>query len=130
MSSGLAPRALSMILILAGVIFLALAAAMGEIEFAIVLIFPIIWGSGIFAVLGILLIFLGFFLGITTFHFRSVATDVKREPRFQEGGRAKGAGVILIGPIPIVLGSDKTSTILVISLAIVLMILAILWFLL
>jgi len=130
MSSGLAPRTISMILILAGVIFLAIAAATGEIELAIVLIFPVIWGSGIFAVLGILLIFLGFFLGIATVHFRSAGTDVEGGTRFQEEGRIKGAGVILIGPLPIVLGSDKTSTILVISLAIVLTILAILWFLL
>jgi len=130
MSSGLAPRTLSMMLIVAGVIFLGIAAAMGEIEFAIVLIFPVIWGSGIFAALGILLIFLGFFLSIATVHFRSAGTDIERETRFQEGGRTKGAGVILIGPLPIVLGSDKVSTILVISLAIVLMVLAILWFLL
>lgn len=42
----------------------------------------------------------------------------------ESGGEVKGGGIILIGPIPIVFGTDKRYTIVMIILTIVIMLLA------
>ena len=67
--------------------------------------------------LGFLLIILGFVLAVT-----AMLIMVLRSPR--GSGSAKGAGLILIGPIPIVFGTDKQSVKIVMVLAIVLILLA------
>jgi len=67
--------------------------------------------------LGFLLIILGFALAVI-----AMLIMVLRSPRGPSS--AKGAGLILIGPIPIVFGTDKQSVKIVMVLAIVLILLA------
>ncbi len=80
-------------------------------------------------IFGMILIMLGFFL---------VAAGMMRSAKESEGledsalketreERIKGGGVILIGPVPIVFGTDKKDVPLLMLLAIVLMLLAIIF---
>lgn len=67
--------------------------------------------SAVFYALGIALIFVGVLIIIVAVVLLSVS-GVKK-------GKVKGGGAIIIGPIPIVFGSDKKSlkTVLLLSLA-------------
>lgn len=71
--------------------------------------------------LGIILIMLGFIL-VALSIMRS-AREAALDERGEE--KVKGGGVILIGPVPIVFGTDKRYALLLMLLAIVLMLLAI-----
>ena len=68
---------------------------------------------------------LGFLLIVFGFALALIATVIMivGSPRGSNSGR--GAGLLLIGPIPIVFGTDKQSVKLVMILAIVLILLAI-----
>jgi len=63
--------------------------------------------------LGFAIIFLGF-----TIAFVAVVLMVVRGAR--HGGKVKGGGAILVGPVPIVFGTDRESIKIVLILAIVL----------
>ena len=65
---------------------------------------------------GVLLVFLGF--GIIF-----IATILSSRTR-SEKGEMKGAGVVMIGPIPIIFGSDAKWTSIVVVLAIALVLLS------
>ncbi len=78
-------------------------------------------------VAGILLIIFGFFL-ITFGMMRSSRESEERDAEQEIGEKkVKGGGVILIGPIPIVFGTDKKYALILMILAIVLMLLAIIF---
>lgn len=78
--------------------------------------------------LGIVLIILGFFL-VAFGIMLSAKESAGLEERGQEPGevKVKGGGVILIGPVPVVFGTDKRYALLLMILAIVLMLLAIIF---
>jgi uncharacterized protein (TIGR00304 family) len=78
-------------------------------------------------VAGILLIIFGFFL--ITFDMMRSARESGENGAEQETKekKVKGGGVILIGPIPIVFGTDKKYALILTILAIVLMLLAIIF---
>jgi uncharacterized protein (TIGR00304 family) len=44
-----------------------------------------------------------------------------------EKGKVKGGGVVIIGPIPVVFGTDKESVKIILVLSIILMILVLVW---
>lgn len=67
--------------------------------------------------LGFLLIIFGFALALI-----AMVILIVRSPRGQ--GSARGAGLLLIGPIPIVFGTDKQSVKVVMILAVILILLA------
>jgi len=71
-----------------------------------------------FVVLGIILVLLGFVVIIA-------ATILTENPR-SEGRSVRGGGVVMIGPIPIIFGSDAKWASVAIALAIVLIALSIL----
>jgi uncharacterized protein (TIGR00304 family) len=76
---------------------------------------------------GILLIIFGFFL-ITFGMMRSARESEERGEEKDAGEKkVKGGGVILIGPIPIVFGTDKKYALILMILAIVLMLLMIIF---
>lgn len=119
-------RAASIILFASGMTALIMAALSGEVDFGLVLVFPVIWGTGILSAVGIFMIFAGIFLFYISFFFLipppvpeygAHIDDITQESRSHAGG------VILIGPIPIVFGSDWKTVRMVIILAIVLVLL-------
>ncbi len=78
---------------------------------------------------GMMLIILGFFLvaiGMMRSAMERRLEDRGSYQELKEDG-VKGGGVILIGPVPIVFGSDKRYALLLMILAIVLMLLAMLF---
>ena len=77
---------------------------------------------------GMMLIILGFFL-VAIGMVRSVRESASLEDRSQEtrDEKIKGGGVILIGPVPVVFGTDKRYALLLVILAIVLMLLSIIF---
>ena len=81
---------------------------------------------------GMILIFLGSFVFIFWSITRSIETRaVLKEEMNLSGAKSekiKGGGVIMIGPLPIVFGTDKKYALIAIILAIVLMMLAIVFF--
>ncbi len=68
---------------------------------------------------GVVVIVLG--IGLV---FASIVMSTKKE-----GGRAEGGGVVLIGPIPIVFGSDAKWATVAVVLAIVLMLISLIFYL-
>ena len=72
---------------------------------------------------GFLLIIFGFALALVAMILMVVRSS-------RESGSERGAGLILIGPIPIVFGTDKQSVKVVMILAIVLILLVLAFFLL
>lgn len=74
-------------------------------------------------ILGIILIMLGLSLIV----FWMISRSSQRYPGEKTKENVKAGGIIMIGPIPIVFGSDKKSVLMVILLAIFLMILAIIF---
>ena len=100
------------------------AAALGQAEVQLFIIFPLISGTSWLFVLGIVLIIASFVLG---FIFAASAASVE-EPASAEPSRPgtvmtakpRYGGVVIIGPVPIVFGSDKRMTLIMLVLAVVL----------
>ncbi len=82
----------------------------------------------IFITAGILFILLGFFLAISGI-IRSKNEHVSEYNSAEEikDEKVKGGGVVLIGPLPIVFGTDKRFAIIAMVLAIVIMLLAVIF---
>ena len=107
-------------LLVAGLLTLALAISRGEATVYLIVIVPAVVGNGPFAFLGILLVFAGFFL---TFFFGLAAVPPPRSagplipptpptpdvPSPAVPPRRWG-GVVFLGPIPLVFGSDPKMT--------------------
>jgi uncharacterized protein (TIGR00304 family) len=120
-------QVLGPVFLLAGLIALAWAVANGEASVALVFVVPVVIGSGPFAFLGVLLIFVGFFL---TFLFwtsgaappvpgpAEVPTAAPAEP----GRPRRWGGVLFLGPIPLVFGSDPEMTRMMLILGVILFI--------
>ena len=111
---------------LAGVACIVVAAATGEAEVQLFIIFPLISGTSWLFILGIVLIVASFILG-----FVLAASAISEEQPPAQGpsphGPAEGrttrssryGGVVLIGPVPIVFGSDRTMALIMLVLAVV-----------
>lgn len=128
-------RSISLSMIVAGIFLVIYGIMKGEMQVALFLIFPVIYGTGIIGLIAVLMIFLGFFLVFLSFAIPSQrveepygSIEIER-PQTEKKSQVKGGGVVLIGPIPIVFGSDAKMAIVVMVLAIVLILLAILFFL-
>ena len=75
-------------------------------------------GQGTLAVLGLTFIILGFIVAFAAVLLLLIKNISLR-------GKAKGGGILMIGPIPIIFGTDKEMMKVLIGLAIVLMIFAV-----
>ena len=65
--------------------------------------------------IGLLLAIAGFVVGILAFII-AVAKSMRG------GGKVRGGGVVMIGPVPIIFGTDKQSTRMLVLLGIILMV--------
>ena len=110
---------------LAGILILALAVARGEGSLYLVLIVPVVVATGPLALLGIVLVFAGFLLTFWFWPSRSAgephglaSLPVSREGRPQAAPPTRRwGGVLFLGPIPVIFGSDPrlTRTMLVVG---------------
>lgn len=106
-----------MMVLFLGMIFILLGILEGDANIALFLFFPVIYGTGIYLMLGILLIFISFLLFfIFPFRTRYTSHRGRSEKNFsynrqeeKELGSTYG-GVIFIGPIPIFFGKDVSTT--------------------
>lgn len=100
---------ISLILFLAGIFFMFAAFLSGDIEGGFFIIFPFLIGSGVYAFLAILFIF----LALITFAFGTLESlgefpgeDMELIPERTVNKKVEGGGVLLIGPIPIIFGTS------------------------
>jgi len=109
-----------------GIACIAAAAASGEVDVRLFLIFPVFSGSSWLFILGTLLIVLSFFIG-----FAMIAIGGMEPNRSQPGGmephssaitqkKTTYGGVVLVGPIPIVFASNKKMAIFMLIVGIAL----------
>lgn len=115
---------LSFLCLILGIIFFLIGILAGDVEAGFVLIFPFLVGSGHYAVLGFLFMFIAIILFMFGFASTTRASidlpfdedtyDIKRKKS------VKGGGVILIGPIPIVFGTSWKIAVLLMIAAIIL----------
>ena len=119
----------AIILAACGTALLGYSVASGEGSAGVVVFIPVFFGSGLFSFLGVLCImaalFLAFF-GFAAGALRGLEPDQSNQP--SQGPQPavkksiKGGGVVLIGPIPVIFGSDSKTAIILVVLAIVLII--------
>ncbi|MCI4371331.1 MAG: DUF131 domain-containing protein [Thermoplasmata archaeon] len=112
--------------LLAGLVVLALAVARGEASLYVLVLFPVVVGSGPLGFLGIVLVFAGFAL---TFLLLPAAAGARSDGAISTlpltsapvaTPRRRWGGVVFLGPIPIVFGSDSEVTRAMLLLGIVL----------
>ena len=118
----------SFIFLIAGIIFFFIGVLSDDVETGFLIVFPFIAGSGIFAFLGVICIVLAFFMYLFAFSvgFRCNDLDEFEDNNFKSKKTSiKGGGVVLIGPIPIIFGSNWKITVLMVLLAIILIILSV-----
>ncbi len=63
-----------------------------------------------FMMIGFMLIIAGLFVLLTAYMMEHAGRE--GEPR-EGGGRVRGGGVVIVGPVPIVFGTDKETAIIV-----------------
>jgi uncharacterized protein (TIGR00304 family) len=124
----------AIILLICGIISLGYSVASGEGSAGVVVFIPVFFGSGLFSFIGVLCIMAAIFLAFMGFAkgtFEDVgvmespgrgasSSQSPQGPRAQKS--IKGGGVVLIGPIPIVFGSDAKTAMVLMVLAIILII--------
>lgn len=96
-----------------GLVILALAVARGEASLYLVAIVPVVAGTGPLAFLGILLVFVGFFLTFFLWSARIEAGStepVDERPTEGPPPTRRWGGIAFLGPIPLVFGSDPRMT--------------------
>jgi len=123
---------ISMLLFISGITFFVYGVLTGEVNTGFILIFPFFVGSGVYALFGVVFIFVSILLFM--FGFVDVESDLKELQDFG-GGRDddhilakkrffEGGGVVLIGPIPIVFGSNWKIAAVLIVLTIILVLMS------
>lgn len=104
-------RAAAFAALLGGLAVLAYAAMQGQLRVGLLLFIPFVYGEGVLALLGFALLMAAVFLGFARAAASSDATRMEGAPPLKEGdvrtSERRHGGVILLGPIPIVWGSDR-----------------------
>lgn len=96
-------RNLPLILFILGIILIILDFIRGEAKAGIIIIFPFIFSTGIFSLIGIFLIFISIILSF--FDFSSSFSSL--QPQTEK------KGIIFIGPIPIIISNDHSIWLLI-----------------
>jgi len=120
-------RILSIFLIFISIIFIFIGIINKYIEVGLFLIFPFMVGSGIYAALSFIIMFIGLFLFFLSFiyDFENVERiEIKNYENvdIDKNKKTEYGGIILIGPIPIIFGNSEMNVKILIILTIVLMI--------
>jgi uncharacterized protein (TIGR00304 family) len=135
---------IAVIFLILAVLCISASVASGEDAFHLFLIFPVITVNSILSGLGalfILLFFIFMFIGFAS-GYELVGWDEFQRDNNGEGkqkgqpgqpqkarkSRIEGGGVVLIGPIPIVFGSNQKLTLLIVIVTFAIMVVAMLFF--
>lgn len=120
-------RGLGIALLIVGLVTLIWSVNEGLIQFYLIVIVPVFASDNIIGLLPLLAIF----AGITLLMFSPVfdrdyldaieTGDSERREVGSDSDRSKVGGVVLIGPIPILFGSDKKTALIAAALAIIVM---------
>lgn len=116
---------LSLFCFILGVVFFALGSLQGDVEGGVFIVFPFISGSGIYAFLGVIFIFIAILLFMFGFTSKIETDELNYsygEQPPQKKTSVKGGGVVLIGPIPIVFGSNWKIALVMMIVAIIIII--------
>lgn len=123
-------QAIGVILLTTGIIFLILSGIDGKSKVGVFFIFPYFYGTGVYALIGVLCVMFGLIIFVfgKFESFFEIDEDLEKEiylkyPKVDKkivDKKIKGGGVIFIGPIPIIFGSDAKTTIIIIVLALIL----------
>jgi uncharacterized protein (TIGR00304 family) len=114
------------LIFVAGIACIALAVAEGEAEVSLLLIFPVFSGSSALFLLGTVLIVLSFFVGFAMLAMGQMELGRSQRELGQSTGPqqiqkdTKYGGVVLVGPIPIAFGSDRTMAVIMLMIGVVL----------
>ena len=117
----------SILLFFLGLIFISISVIQGEGGVALLIFIPIFYGSGIYSFFGIVCIIVAILLAFFGYALRFKWDLVEEEPiekiSFERRSiKKRFRGVVLIGPIPIIIGSDTKLVIIALLLAVVLVI--------
>jgi len=115
----------SLIFSLLGITCMIISGLQGELRVGVFLIFPFIIGFGLVALVGFLFLVLAFFMFILGFN-PTIPTGELLTPAQENRERKqtiKGGGIVLVGPIPIVIGSSWKIALALILAALVLILL-------
>jgi uncharacterized protein (TIGR00304 family) len=114
---------ISILIFISGILLVLLGVLTGEIQGGLFLVFPFVIGSGIYATLGILLIIASFFLFMVT--IATNPADSKTGPTtIKTHTKIQGGGILLLGPIPIIIGSNWKIALVLTALAIIFLLIA------
>lgn len=116
---------LSMVFFIVGIIFFALGVTCGEVKTGFIVFIPFLVGTGFYALAGFLLFFIAmvlFMFGFVESSFLEFSTFYDEKPPVETKSSVEGGGVILIGPIPIVFGSNWRIAVALMFLAFILMV--------
>jgi uncharacterized protein (TIGR00304 family) len=114
---------LSFVCFIIGIAFFVLGFLQGDIQTGIFVIFPFIASTGVYAFAGFIFIFIAVLLFIFGFSTPIESDDLKIDKENSQPTKktfVKGGGVVLIGPIPIIFGSNWKIAVFLMILAIVL----------
>ena len=118
---------LSVIFLIIGIALFLLGFLSGNVETGFFIVFPFITGSGIHAFLGFIFIFVAillFMFGYTAYYESNEFQTDNYESKSSKKTSIKGGGVVLIGPIPIVIASNWKIAVFLMILAIIIFLLA------
>jgi uncharacterized protein (TIGR00304 family) len=120
----------ALLTIIIGIVISVASIALGQMRVMLFIIFPVFYAEGLLPAVGIALLFIGiialflsFFVSMTAGATRAQAeTRSSDEVEVEEWQKpeVKGGGVVLIGPVPIIIGSDWRMAITAAILAILL----------
>lgn len=117
-------RLASILLFCLGFIFILISVIQGEGKVALLLFIPIFYGSGVYSFLGIICLIAAVLIAFFGYAFRFKWDFVEEEPAekvtSKKDIKRRFGGVVLIGPIPIAIGSDAKLVIIALLLAVVL----------
>jgi uncharacterized protein (TIGR00304 family) len=127
-------RRIGIVVLLIGLATTAWSVYSGLISFSLVVIIPVLTSNSALGSLPLLVIFAGFLLlvlGPALGEDGSEMTEDAADPGAEgtRAARSRFGGVVLIGPIPIVFGSDGRTALIAAAIAIVILALVILWLL-
>jgi len=114
---------LSLVCFIIGIVFFILGFLQGDVQTGIFVVFPFLVGSGIYAFAGVIFIFIAALFFIFGFSTRIESDELSLDQENSQPIKktsVKGGGVVLIGPIPIIFGSNWKIAVFLIILAIIL----------